>query len=485
MSDSAAPSIEPRRRVPLHTKILIGLLIGAALGVTANRLCRRPLSALRAESGWWAVFVNPADPRDVDFNGIDDRLDFVAAQIADPLGRVFLRIMLMIVVPLVFSALTLGVLELGDVRRLGRIGLRTLGLTAVLSLCAVGIGVGLVDLIGPGRGLPPEDVAQLRRQYAGSAHDAEAAAARAKTLSQTLLDMLPENPLQEMAGALDGSSKGNGMLAVMVFSLIVGIALSVVGARGETLVKVLQGVFDVCMVIISFAMRLAPFCVACLLFSVTSRLGAGVLTPVLWFALTVVLGIALQMVVVYSLLVWLVGKRRPLEFYRDISEAIVTAFGTSSSNATLPTALRVANDRLKLPHEVAQFVLTVGATGNQNGTALYEGVVVLFLAQLFGVPLTVVQQMSVVLMSVLAGIGTAGVPGGSLPMIVIVLKTVGVPAEGIGIFLGVDRLLDMCRTVLNVSGDLVLATCVARGEEQRRPAEIAPDSSAPATGRAR
>jgi DAACS family dicarboxylate/amino acid:cation (Na+ or H+) symporter len=173
------------------------------------------------------------------------------------------------------------------------------------------------------------------------------------------------------------------------------------------------------------------------------------------------------MFVVYSVAVAVLGGRNPAHFFRDISEAALTAFGTSSSNATLPTSLRVAAENLRLPKEISQFVLTVGATGNQNGTALFEGVVVLFLAQVFGVELTVGQQITVVLMSILAGVGTAGVPGGSLPLIVILLVSIGVPGEGIGIILGVDRLLDMCRTTLNVVGDLVLATCVARGESAK------------------
>ncbi|MBL9081621.1 MAG: dicarboxylate/amino acid:cation symporter, partial [Planctomycetales bacterium] len=220
------------------------------------------------------------------------------------------------------------------------------------------------------------------------------------------------------------------------------------------------------MTIIGFAMRLAPFAVACLLFSVTSQMGLDILLVLLRFVFTVLLGIGLQMFVVYPLLLVLAARLKPVKFFRDVSEAIFTAFGTSSSNATLPTSLRVAKEELKLKPEVSQFVLTVGATANQNGTALFEGVVVLFLAQVFGVELTMMQQVTVVLMAVLAGVGTAGVPGGSIPLIIIVLKTVGVPPQGIALVLGVDRLLDMCRTTLNVTGDLVLAACVSRTEER-------------------
>ncbi|MGD9644765.1 MAG: dicarboxylate/amino acid:cation symporter [Pirellulales bacterium] len=445
---------------PLHTKIVVGLLIGAVVGLVAN------LVYSRAQVPVFGPHLLPTmDAKiDDDGNGVDDRLDSAAMNVADPLGRVFLRLVLMVVVPLVFSALSLGVLELGDVRRLGRIGLRTLALTLLLSLLAVTIGITLVNFIEPGKGLSDEQRETLEKQYAPVVGKAVERADEAKSLKDTLLDIIPENPLQEAVGALDGSSPGNGMLAVMFFALIFGVALSVAGPRTTTLVSCLEGLFDVTMVIIGFAMRLAPYAVACLVFAVTARLGLDIVKTLFWFVLTVMLGLGIQMFVVYSAVVYFVGGRRPWDFLRDTSEAIFTAFGTSSSNATLPTSLRVARERLKLPPDIAQFVLTVGSTGNQNGTALYEGVVVLFLAQVFGKDLTMAQQISVVLMSVLAGVGTAGVPGGSLPLIVIVLRSAGVPAEGIGIILGVDRLLDMSRTVLNVTGDLAIAACVTRGE---------------------
>jgi len=257
------------------------------------------------------------------------------------------------------------------------------------------------------------------------------------------------------------------MLAVMFFALIFGAALSMIEEeRRAVMVTLLEGLFDISMVIIGWAMRLAPFGVACLMFSMTSRMGGEILITLLWFVLTVLLAICVQMFGVYSLVLRFIAGRSPLQFFRDVREAIVTAFGTSSSNATLPTALRVSEENLKVPPEIGRFVLTVGSTANQNGTALYEGIVVLFLAQLFKVELTLAQQLTVVLMSVLAGVGTAGIPGGSIPLIVVVLRSVGVPPDGIAIILGVDRILDMCRTVINVTGDLTLAACVAAIEER-------------------
>ncbi len=429
-----------KRLIPLHTKILIGLFVGATLGLVANAVSARSPSAANAITN-------------------------IAVNVAEPLGKVFLRLVMMVVVPLVFSALTLGVMELGDVRRLGRVGLRTLGLTLILSLTSVAIGVGLVAVLKPGASLSVEQQAELRDRFATQADASASKAERSKSWKDTLLDLLPENPLQEMVGAIDGSSPGNGMLAVMVFALIFGVALTMSPDRTRPLVEVLQGVFDVSMTIIGFAMRLAPFAVACLLFSVTSQMGLDILLILVRFVFTVLLGIGLQMFVVYPIVLIAVARLHPIAFFRDISEAIFTAFGTSSSNATLPTSLHVAREELKLRPDVSQFVLTVGATANQNGTALFEGVVVLFLAQVFGVELTLTQQVMVVLMAVLAGVGTAGVPGGSIPLIILVLNMVGVPSQGIAIILGVDRLLDMCRTTLNVTGDLVLAACVSRAED--------------------
>jgi DAACS family dicarboxylate/amino acid:cation (Na+ or H+) symporter len=441
--------------VPLHTKILIGLLLGVGLGLTANWLARQAPAAPDA--------VNQLD---TNANSVDDRLEWIALNIADPIGKIFLRLMFMVVVPLVFSALALAVVEIGDVRRLGRVGLRTLLFTGVLSSAAVVLGIGLVNLIQPGRTLPPEKRDELERRYKSQADARVDQAKKTKPIRDVIVDMLPENPLQEMVGALDGSSKGNGLLAIMVFSLIVGAAISAAGDKCATFVGWLEGLNAIAMVVIGWAMRLAPLGAGCLVFSITAQLGIDILRALAWFVLTVLGGLALQLLVVYSTVITLFGRMTPRQFFRAAREAMLVAFGTSSSNATLPTAIKVAETDLALPREVSRFVLTVGATGNQNGTALYEGVVVLFMAQVFGVHLSLTQQFQVVLMSILAGVGTAGVPGGSLPLIVVLMTSVGVPAEGIGIILGIDRLLDMCRTVLNVTGDLVVATCVA-GKESR------------------
>jgi DAACS family dicarboxylate/amino acid:cation (Na+ or H+) symporter len=283
-----------------------------------------------------------------------------------------------------------------------------------------------------------------------------------------------------MVGAIDGTSKGNGMLAVMVFALLFGAAITTVPERCTTIVGWLEGLNSISMVIIGWAMRLAPLGAGCLVFSITARLGFDILITLFWFVLTVVLGLGLHLFVTYSGVLALFSRMRPSAFFRGAREAMLVAFGTSSSSATLPTAIQVAETDLRLPKEVSRFVLTVGATGNQNGTALYEGVVVLFMAQVFGIDLSITQQIQVVLMSILAGVGTAGVPGGSLPLIVVLMQSVGIPAEGIGIIMGIDRILDMCRTVVNVTGDLVVATCVAGGPQSSdRSSQEAPGTTLP------
>ncbi len=436
---AAAPR---RRRSALHWQILIGLLVGAAAGW----LCGALLPA-RADGSPNAV------------------LAWAVRNVAEPIGQVFLRLIFMVVVPLVFCALVLGVVGIGDVRRLGRLGARTLFFTVVLSAASVGLGLLLVNVVRPGGRLPAAKQAELRARYAGNTVAAVALARQARPLRDTLLDIIPKNPLQEMVGALDGSSPGGGMLAVMFFALAFGIALTVAPHRAGALIGVIEGVYDVVMVIIGFAMRLAPVGVAALAFSLTATLGLDIVRALFGYVATVLIGLALHQFGVYSLAVAIFARMNPLRFFGRISEAMLTAFATSSSNATLPTALRVAERDLGLRRETAGFVLTIGATGNQNGTALYEGVTVLFLAQVFGVDLTITQQVTVAVMSILAGIGTAGVPGGSLPLVVLVLQSVGVPGEGIGIILGVDRLLDMCRTTLNVTGDLAVAACVDRGTD--------------------
>lgn len=424
------------RKMPLHTRILIGLVLGAVVGLA----CQQALGTDNADLRWW----------------VDN--------VAKPVGQVFLRMIFMIVVPLLVSALILGVADIGDAKKVGRVGVRALAMTVLLSGIAVAIGLTAVNMVKPGIGLDQVQKDRLFELYADKA-DAQKKveqASQAKSVGETLLELIPANPVQEAARALEG-----GLLPLMVFSLIFGIALSGIEAEKALPVRAfMEGLFEVSQKVIGYAMSIAPYGVFALVFSTTALLGLDALSALGRYAILVLAALAFHQIVTYSVVLKLIARVNPLDFFRRIRTVMLTAFATSSSNATLPEALRSAREDLGLPRDISSFVLTVGATANQNGTALFEGITVLFLAQFFGITLDIGQQITVILLCVLAGVGTAGVPGGSWPMIAIVLTKVGVPPESIGLVLGIDRILDMSRTVLNVTGDLTIATCVTKMEER-------------------
>ncbi len=375
------------------------------------------------------------------------------------IGQVFLRLIFMIVVPLVVSALMIGAYELGTGRGMGRVFAKTLGCTVLASGAAVLIGVSLVNFFRPGDGANLEATQSPDRVLQ--------AAAAAKPAHQALLDLIPRNPLDSAVRALDGE-----IISLMVACLILGVAMSSPGVRevaGRTLVPLLEQVFAVCIKVVEYAMVLAPAGVFSLVLKQVFENGLEVFSTLFGYVAVVIAALLIQQFVVYPLMLIFLARRSPWKFFKDCREVYLYAFSTSSSNATLPKALETAENRLDIPSRISRFVLTIGATANQNGTALFEGITVLFLAQVYQVELSLSQQLVVVLMSIMAGIGTAGVPGGSLPLIVILMQTVGVPAEGIALILGVDRILDMCRTTVNVSGDLVIAAVVGRGESHDVP----------------
>ena len=275
-----------------------------------------------------------------------------------------------------------------------------------------------------------------------------------KTGIDLFIQIIPDNPIRAAA---------NGdMLAVMFFSLMIGIGLTLSQAdKVARFREFLEGLYEATMRLISMVISFAPIGVAALLFTLTAQLGYEILWQLARYVFCVLLALSIHQFIVYSLAVRFFGNMKPLFFFRGIQDAIVTAFSTASSNATLPTSLKVAEEKLHLPSHISRFVLTIGSTLNQNGTALFEGVTVLFLAQFYDVPLSITQQVMVVSICILGGIGTAGIPAGSIPVVAMILGLVGVPIEGIGIILGVDRFLDMCRTVLNVTGDLAAAVVVS------------------------
>ena len=424
-------------RISLHSRILIGGALGALLGIAAHLLL-----------------------------GDDPGLQRFVTYVTGPVGKIFLRLLFMLVIPLLFSALVLGVAGMGDPRNLGRVGAKTLAYTVVVSAIAVLIGITLVNVIRPGDGISPE----LRQRLLAGAAERSAnlsTAAAPATGMDLLTNIVPDNPVKAAA---------NGdMLAVIFFSLMVGIGLALTQTpAAERFGHAVEGLFEISMRLIHVVLAVAPIGVFALLFNLTADLGYEILAQLARYVFVVLLALALHQLVVYSLAVRLLGGMSPVAFFRGIQEAMVTAFSTSSSNATLPTALRVAEEELRLPPAVSRFVLTVGATMNQNGTALFEGVTVLFLAQFYGIDLTLAQQATVVVICILGGIGTAGVPSGSIPVVAMILGLVGIPVEGIGLILGVDRFLDMCRTVLNVSGDLAAAVVVSKGERRAPSLQEAP-----------
>jgi len=384
-------------------------------------------------------------------------LDGFMRYVTSPVGQIFLRLLFMLVIPLLVSALALGVTGLGDMKQLGRIGFKTLVYTVSVSLVAVLLGVGLVNLLQPGSGMTESKRQVLLSRAQATSGTLATATTAPKAGFDLLVQMVPDNPVKAAA---------NGdMLGVMVFALFLGIGLSLTKTPGSAhFQETLQGVYDVSMRLIGLVIQLAPYAVAALLFNLTAQIGTDALTLLARYVGVVVLALAIHQFVVYAFLVKVFGGMSPRKFYAGIEDAMLMAFSTASSNATLPTALRVAEEKLKLPPHVSRFVLTIGSTANQNGTALFEGVTVLFLAQFYGVELGFARQMIVVSICVLGGIGTAGVPAGSLPVVALILGMVGVPPEGIGIIFGVDRFLDMCRTTLNVSGDLAAAVVISRGE---------------------
>ncbi|HEX6374832.1 MAG TPA: dicarboxylate/amino acid:cation symporter [Allosphingosinicella sp.] len=420
--------VERKGGVSLQMKMLIGFLVGLVAGLAVHMT--------QPDAAW---------------------VDTVTTYVTGPIGQIFLRLLFMLVIPLLFSALVIGIAEMGDVRSLKRIGIRTLLFTVGISSVAVVIALTVVNLFNPGAGVDPE-LARAMLVDAREGAGAIISSAQEKPAGiGTFLSLIPNNVI---AAAAD-----NDILAVMFFALVFGIGLLLVDTRqAQALQDAIEGIFHVAMRLIGIVIRLAPIAIAAFMFNLAALFGWELLIRLGAYVGVVLLALGLHMFVVYPIALRLLGGVSPLWFFRGSQEAMVMAFSTASSNATLPTAIRVADEQLKLPSRVSRFVLTIGATANQNGTAIFEGVTVLFLAQFFGVELSLGQQVVVLLMCILGGIGTAGVPAGSLPVIALILGMVGVPPEGIGIVLGVDRFLDMCRTTLNVTGDLTAAVVVSRGE---------------------
>lgn len=448
--------MEPRRRWPLHTRILVGMGLGLVAGLIVNG-AQDTLSIWRDA---WPIL---------------DALSGLVAGVNGFVGDLFLRALRFIAVPIVLFSLVVGASSLDDVARLGRIGGSTVLIYLVTTSVSISLGLALGNLLQPGRYLPEA----LRDQLAASSaslDDGSLASATAPDLGAVLLDILPTNPFEALAS-------GN-MLQVVATALILGIALTRVPTElAKPVVGVFEALNEAVLMLVHGIMAFAPIAVFALIAQVVAGLGLDVLGPLLVYTLTVVLGLSIMMFALYPTLLRALAGIGPRRFFTALAPAQLLAFSSSSSSATLPVTIECVEEGLGVEPEVASFVLPLGATINMDGTALYQGVAALFIAQLYGIDLTLADQLTLVLTATLASIGTAGVPGVGIVMLVIVLQSVGMPQEamsgGIAIIFGVDRLLDMCRTAANVTGDATVACLISARER----ALAVPISTEPATPR--
>ena len=419
-----------------QTRVLLGLILGAALGSLANYAV--------TEGG---------------FPELGPVVAWLITYVAGPVGSIFLHLLFFAIVPLVFASLAVGVTRLGGTGNVGRIGAKTLAYFLVTTACAAALGLSAVNLIQPGHRLPEAQRVNLVNNYPKGDGQAKVVGLGV----HTLVNVVPENPLKAFVE--------KDMLAIIFSAILVGVALTRIDPdKAALLTKFLEGVNQVTDLVIRLAMAMAPYAVFALIFQTTAAFGYQLLIALGAYVVTVLLGLAVHQFVVLPMLVYWLGGRDPLDFYRKIRVVMLTAFSTSSSSATLPVAMKCAEEDLGVPEGVSRFVLPLSASMNHNGTALFEGVTVIFLAQLFNVDLSLPQQLIVLVLCILTATGMAGVPGGSLPLIGIILVTATdgkVPAGAIAIIAGVDRLLDMCRTTVNVTADMTTAVFVARSEAGR------------------
>jgi Na+/H+-dicarboxylate symporter len=417
----------------LHWQIIIGLVLGLIFGVIA---------AAMGGGG------------------------FVANWVA-PFGTIFLNLLKLIAVPLILVSLITGVASLSDIRKLSRIGGKTIAIYLSTTVVALVIGLTLVNLIRPGDGVPEEMKVRLQAMYEGDVEQRQTAAAAAATRGplQPLVDMVPENAFGAMAG-------NQNMLQVVFFALFAGVALLLIpNEKARPVLEFCDSVNDLIIKMVDIIMLAAPVGVFALLASTITAVARDDLRQVIelvgalgLYCLTVLLGLMLHMATTYVSLLRLFTPLGVMQFFRGIAPALLVGFSTSSSGATLPVTKEMAERHLGISEEVSSFVLPLGATINMDGTALYQAVAAVFIAQALGMGLDFGAQITIVFTAVLASIGTAAVPGAGIVMLVIILEAIGVPTQGIALILGVDRILDMCRTVTNITGDATVAAIVAATE---------------------
>ncbi len=412
----------------LHTKILIGLLAGVIVGAAANFLA----------------------------------LDWLASALIfiEPIGTAFIRLLTMIVIPLIVASIIMGASSLGDLTRLGRIGGKTVVYYMLTTALAVTIGLVLSNLIHPGSRIDTATRDSLASQFQTEASASMQLAQQAPSVKDVLLGIIPRNPVQSAANF--------DLLPLIFFSVVFGAAISTLrGAPRDTVIHFFDGINQASTTVIHWIMKIAPYAVFALIASVISRFGLDLLRSLLIYSLVVLLGLALHLCTTIAFMVRFGARMNPVTFFKRIVAVQLFGFSTSSSNATLPVTMETAEQKLGVSKSISSFVLPLGATINMDGTALYQAVAVMFIAQIYGIHLDIGAQLMVVLTATLASVGAAGVPSAGIITLIIVLQSVGLGAEvesGIALILGVDRVLDMSRTVVNVTGDLSCAAVIAATE---------------------
>ena len=420
MTDENKPHSErPKtesKGIKLHTQILIGLLLGALLGPVMGPV----------------------------------------AQWIKPIGDAFINLLIMIVVPLVMASLIVGTASLGNLRKLGRIGLKTVGYYLVATAIAVSFGLAAGKAFNPGAGMDEDVKARMLTDYAGVTEQQLERVAEKPSLSEFLVNIVPRNPFRAMVET--------NFLQIIFFALLFGISLTILPEeRRKPVVNLLQSINDAMIVLVKMVMRIAPLGVFALIAAVAAQFGYGVLLTLLKYVVVTIGTMIAFVAIVYPISLRLSGMS-PAYFFKKYYEVALFAFSTSSSNATLPINIQVSKEDLGVSNDVASFVLPLGATINMNGTAIYQGVSTIFIAQVFGMTLGIQDLIIVVLTATLASIGAAGVPGIGMVTLTIVLQQIGIPVEGIALVVGVERILDMTRTAVNVTGDTTCAVWVAKTE---------------------
>ena len=407
-----------KKKIGLSTQIFIALLIGALFGVVIH---------------YW-----------IPSSYIKDTV--IVEGVLYVVGQGFIRLMQMLVVPLVFCSLICGSMAIGDTKTLGKVGVKTIGFYLVTTALAVCVALGSALLINPGRGL---DMDAVQKGTVSSATEAT-------SLVDTLLNIIPKNPVQSMA---------NGdMLPIIVFALFVGIMLAKLGTRGSVVANFFSQFNDVMMEMTMAIMKVAPIGVFCLIARTFATVGFSAFAPMLKYMGNVTLALAIQCLIVYQILLFVFTRLNPLKFIKKFLPVMGFAFSTATSNATIPMSIDTLSKKMGVSKQISSFTIPLGATINMDGTSIMQGVAVVFIAQAYGIPLTMGNLATVVVTATLASIGTAGVPSVGLVTLAMVLNSVGLPTEGIALIMGIDRILDMIRTAVNITGDAVCTTIVCHQE---------------------